>query len=104
MPVYFPRLSGGLAGSRDYCLSLMANCPVGEGAGVNSYPREYPLRDQQGHPHAAYRMTIALNPVLGEYYGVQGMTWKNPPLLASPERHRARSPAASWSCMPTAGA
>ena len=33
-------------------------------------------------------MTLALNPVLGEYYGVQGMTWKNPPLLASPSGTR----------------
>ena len=29
-------------------------------------------------------MTIAINPVLGEYYGVQGTTWQNPPILQSP--------------------
>jgi hypothetical protein len=29
-------------------------------------------------------MTLAINPVLGQYYGVQGTTWQNPPLLGSP--------------------
>ena len=29
-------------------------------------------------------MTVALNPVDGEYYGVQGTTWRNPPILNSP--------------------
>jgi hypothetical protein len=29
-------------------------------------------------------MTIELNPLLGEYYGIQGMTWQNPPILESP--------------------
>ena len=33
-------------------------------------------------------MTIALNPVQGQYYGVQGTTWQNPPLLASPSGTR----------------
>jgi hypothetical protein len=33
-------------------------------------------------------MTLALNPVLGQYYGVQGTTWKNPPLLDSPSGTR----------------
>jgi LCP family protein required for cell wall assembly len=86
MPVYFPRyIKAGSSGLNDtYCLGLLSNCPVGEGAGTNFYPRAYTLHDQKDHAHVAYRMTLALNPVLGEYYGVQGMTWKNPPLLASP--------------------
>jgi hypothetical protein len=29
-------------------------------------------------------MTLVINPVLGEYYGVQGTTWQNPPILSSP--------------------
>ena len=33
-------------------------------------------------------MTLVLNPVLGEYYGVQGTTWQNPPLLDSPSGTR----------------
>jgi LCP family protein required for cell wall assembly len=90
MPIFFPRLiKASSSGLNDtYCLGLLANCPVGEGAGLNFYPREYTLHDQQDHSHAAYRMTLDLNPVLGEYYGVQGTTWKNPPLLASPSGER----------------
>jgi LCP family protein required for cell wall assembly len=81
MPIYFPRL---IKTGSSYCLGLIANCPIGEGAGTNFYPRAYTLHDQQGRRQLAYRMTLALNPVLGQYYGVQGTTWKNPPLLASP--------------------
>jgi hypothetical protein len=29
-------------------------------------------------------MTLEVNPVLGEYYGVQGTSWRDPPLLGSP--------------------
>jgi polyisoprenyl-teichoic acid--peptidoglycan teichoic acid transferase len=33
-------------------------------------------------------MTIAINPSQGLYYGVQGTTWRNPPLLDSPSGTR----------------
>jgi hypothetical protein len=33
-------------------------------------------------------MTLVLNSQLGEYYGVQGTTWTNPPLLRSPSGTR----------------
>jgi polyisoprenyl-teichoic acid--peptidoglycan teichoic acid transferase len=88
MPVYFPRLI--LTGST-YCLSLVGNCQDGaEPASqyLHSYPREYQIRDQRGVAHAAYRMTLAINPVQGQYYGVQGTAWSNPPLLASPSGTR----------------
>jgi hypothetical protein len=85
MPIYFPRL---IKTGSSYCLGLIANCPVGEGAGTNFYPRAYTMHDEQGHTRVAYRMTLALNPVLGQYYGVQGTTWKNPPLLSSPSATR----------------
>ena len=29
-------------------------------------------------------MVIAQNPLLGEYYGLQGTTWKDPPIIKSP--------------------
>ncbi len=29
-------------------------------------------------------MTLVLNPVLGQYYGVQGTTWQQAPILDSP--------------------
>jgi hypothetical protein len=33
-------------------------------------------------------MTLELNRTLGQYYGVQGTTWKSPPLPASPSGTR----------------
>ncbi|MFZ1993267.1 MAG: LCP family protein [Solirubrobacteraceae bacterium] len=88
MPVYYPRL---IKTGSQYCMSVTGNC-VGGGEPptqyTHSYPREYRIRDQQGRPHAAYRMTLVLNSVLGEYYGVQGTTWSNPPLLRSPSGTR----------------
>jgi hypothetical protein len=35
-----------------------------------------------------YRITIAVNPGLDEYAGVQGTTWQNPPILNNPTRSR----------------
>ena len=80
MPVYYPRL---ILSGTNYCSSLTNYCPL-EVASPGSYPRAYTIHDQQGHPHAAYRMTLVLNSLLGEYYGVQGTTWQTPPLLDSP--------------------
>lgn len=54
-------------------------------------PRRYVLRDQQGHRHAAYRMVMAekaSREYSGEYWGVQGTTWRNPPLLAATHQTR----------------
>jgi polyisoprenyl-teichoic acid--peptidoglycan teichoic acid transferase len=88
MPVYFPRL---IRTGSTYCLSLVGNCQDGQEPAseyLHSYPREYQIRDQHGVAHAAYRMTLALNPVQGQYYGVQGTTWTNPPLLLSPSGTR----------------
>jgi len=88
MPVYYPRL---IKAGSEYCMSTTGNC-VGGGEPpeqyIHSYPRQYLIRDQRGRPHAAYRMTLVLNSVLGEYYGVQGTTWSNPPLLRSPSGTR----------------
>jgi LCP family protein required for cell wall assembly len=91
MPIYFPRLIKPGSGGSTYCLSLTGNCNDGQEPAseyATSYPRGYIIRDQRGVPHTAYRMTLTLNPVLGEYYGVQGTTWLNPPLLASPSGFR----------------
>jgi LCP family protein required for cell wall assembly len=88
MPVYFPRY---IAASSQYCLSLIANCNPGDEPAAeyaHSYPREYLIRDQSHRPHAAYRMTIVLNALKGQYYGVQGVAWRNPPLLRSPSGTR----------------
>jgi hypothetical protein len=31
-------------------------------------------------------MTLVLNPALGQYYGVEGTTWQDPPILRSPSQ------------------
>jgi polyisoprenyl-teichoic acid--peptidoglycan teichoic acid transferase len=50
-------------------------------------PRLYKLRGTDGKRYGAYRMVINRG-VLGEYYGMQGMTWKDPPILDSPTETR----------------
>jgi LCP family protein required for cell wall assembly len=81
LPVLYPRLIR--AGSH-YCSSVAGNCPL-EAADPHAYPREYQI-DAGGRNYSAYRMTLVVNPSLGEYYGVQGTTWTNPPILAKPTR------------------
>jgi hypothetical protein len=80
MPVYHPRV---IAPGSSYCSDLASNCYVETGAGTGYYPRAYKFR-QDRRRYSAYRMTIELNPLLGEYYGIQGMTWQHPPILNSP--------------------
>jgi LCP family protein required for cell wall assembly len=74
LPVYFPRLIA--AGARY------------EGPTPPEYPRAYQIHDQNGLAYPAYRMVVALNPALGQYYGVQATTWQNPPLLDNPSETR----------------
>jgi LCP family protein required for cell wall assembly len=47
-------------------------------------PRTYRLKDERGKRHQAYRMVLRA-PGIGEYYGVQGMTWRAPPILDNPD-------------------
>jgi LCP family protein required for cell wall assembly len=54
---------------------------------VNGTPRIYKLPDEQGKNHNAYRLVLYQGEP-GEYWGVQGMTWKDPPILRSPDRIR----------------
>jgi len=87
MPIYVPKRI--LAGSQ-YCTATTRACPVEEGQapaeiGIKSgYPRGYLIHDESGQPHAAYRMTLVINSLLGWYYGVQGTTWQSPPILGKP--------------------
>jgi LCP family protein required for cell wall assembly len=74
MQVEYPRL---IAAQSRYCTN--GTCTIGPVA--NSYPRAYVVRDQRHHAHAAYRLTLVVNPLLGQYYGVEGTTWPNPPIL-----------------------
>jgi hypothetical protein len=84
IPVYFPRMLG--TGS-SYCSGTIGNCPA-EAPTVGTYPRAYLIHDPAGATHVSYRLTVGLNPSQGEYYGVQGTAWKNPPILNSPTQTR----------------
>ena len=77
LPVYYPRVIA--AGSR-YCTD--GTCT--EGPIANSYPRAYRIRARNGVRFPAYRMTIVLNSLLGQYYGVQATTWTKAPILSNP--------------------
>ena len=81
IPVYYPKL---IVSGSQYCSDDTSACSVEQGAGSGYYPRAYLLHDRQGVAHYSYRMTLVLNPILDEYYGVQGTTWLNPPILNSP--------------------
>jgi hypothetical protein len=50
-------------------------------------PRTYTIRDERGKRHDAYRLVISTGDD-GEYYGVQGMTWTDPPILDDPDETR----------------
>ena len=80
MPVFYPRV---IASGSSYCLSASDNCYV-EVPSPSSYPRAYRIKTRSGRRYAAYRMTLVVNPILGEYYGVQGTTWQDPPILNKP--------------------
>jgi LCP family protein required for cell wall assembly len=53
------------------------------GSAYADNPRTYKITDLKHRRHNAYRMVIDRG-TLGDFYGVEGMTWKNPPILAKP--------------------
>jgi polyisoprenyl-teichoic acid--peptidoglycan teichoic acid transferase len=50
-------------------------------------PRIYGIRDERGKLHRAYRLVVSKG-VIGEYYGIQGTTWRAPPILDDPSETR----------------
>jgi LCP family protein required for cell wall assembly len=48
-------------------------------------PRIYKIFDERDQKHDAYRLVLRA-PGIGEFYGVQGMTWRAPPILDDPDR------------------
>jgi polyisoprenyl-teichoic acid--peptidoglycan teichoic acid transferase len=74
MPVYYPKM---IAAGTSF-----------EGPTAGEYPRKYEIHDQHGVPYAAYRIVMAFNANLGQFYGVQGTTWQSAPILASPSEFR----------------
>jgi hypothetical protein len=94
MPVYYPTyiVAPYVAGTQDwqpeYCFSSTGNCNSDiepATAYASSYPRQYriPIRGEHDFA-AAYRMTVQMNGFTDQYYGIQGVAWRDPPLLASP--------------------
>jgi LCP family protein required for cell wall assembly len=84
LAVYFPKL---ISAGSSYCLGSLGNCPV-EIASPGSYPRAYLIHDRTGNGYPSYRMTLEINPVLGQYYGVEGTAWQDPPILRHPSGSR----------------
>ena len=54
---------------------------------AGTQPRTYGIRDEKGKLHRAYRLVVSKG-VVGEYYGIQGMTWRAPPILDDPSEKR----------------
>ncbi len=52
-----------------------------------SAPRTYDIFDEQRRKHRAYRMVVEA-PGIGEYYGIQGTDWMDPPIIANPSETR----------------
>jgi len=55
---------------------------------VEEPPRTYTITDRGGHEHRAYRIVVDAGEDLGQYYGIQGTTWKNAPILDDPSEKR----------------
>jgi len=51
-------------------------------------PRVYKLRSPDGKKYGAYRIVMRRTNANGEYYGIQGTTWKDPPILDNPSEKR----------------
>jgi LCP family protein required for cell wall assembly len=51
-------------------------------------PRVYKMRGTDGKRYGAYRMVVRKFNANGEYYGLQGTTWKDPPILDNPTETR----------------
>jgi LCP family protein required for cell wall assembly len=56
--------------------------------GIAPSPRLYAIADRGGRRHQAYRLVVAQNESQGQYYGVQGTTWRNPPILDGAHTNR----------------
>jgi LCP family protein required for cell wall assembly len=56
---------------------------LARGGYVRDSPRSYDIYDRNKNKYRAYRIVLAEGEN-GQYYGVQGMTWKAPPILDNP--------------------
>ena len=74
-PVYYPKL---LASGTSY------KTPEHDARGQLEYPRPYRIKTPDGKMKAAYRLVVTYNALDGNYYGIQGTTWTDPPILRNP--------------------
>jgi LCP family protein required for cell wall assembly len=74
-PIYYPRL---LNGSAQYI------APERNAKGLLEYPRAYRIKAPDGKMKAAYRLVVRYGAEDGNYYGIQGTTWTDPPILRHP--------------------
>ncbi|HKG38753.1 MAG TPA: LCP family protein [Conexibacter sp.] len=74
-PVYYPKL---LASGTEYM------SPERDARGQLEYPRPYRIKAPNGKMKAAYRFVVEYNVNDGNYYGIQGTVWKDPPILRNP--------------------
>jgi polyisoprenyl-teichoic acid--peptidoglycan teichoic acid transferase len=58
-----------------------------QGAQFSGDTRAYKIEAEDGKIHDIYKIVIQ-TPLLGEYYGVSGTTWEDPPILANPSETR----------------
>jgi len=73
------------AGAQHQKLRFPLYYPVGrvQSGGMPDMLRVYGIRDQQGHRHTAYRVVVSKG-LVGDYYGIEGMDWTNPPIVKQP--------------------
>jgi len=69
LPVFFPRTR------------------LARGGYVRESPRAYDIEHNGGGSHRAYRIVLSQGDS-GQYYGVQGTTWRTPPILKGPSTRR----------------
>jgi len=74
-PVYYPKL---IVAGRQYMT------PQRDAQGRLVYPRAYRIKAPDGKMKGAYRLVVAYNTVEGDYYGIQGTAWTDPPILRNP--------------------
>jgi LCP family protein required for cell wall assembly len=98
MPVFYPTLIVApivipqYDWQPEYCSSAIGNCDSDiepATAYEHSYPRQYVIPTSGNTDKVpAYRMTVQLNGITDSYYGIQGVAWRNPPLLKNPSATR----------------
>jgi LCP family protein required for cell wall assembly len=66
LPVYFPKAIYARGGYQE------------------ESPRLYDIYDRNKNRYRAYRLVLSIQGENGQYYGVQGTTWKAPPILDNP--------------------